>query len=87
MSVSVPKAFTLAISVNDLINYKGQNYVISAVAAGVDDGVGGVTYVLTLTGAPVSTITVGYKNCVAQSLQGAYGNTVEPTTWYQSANP
>ncbi len=85
MPTSVPAAFSLSISANDIINYKGQYYVISNVAAGVDDGNGGLTYVLTLIGAPVSTITVGYKNCVKSFLQGAYGNTVEPTTWLQSA--
>ena len=82
---SVPKPFVLAITAGDSINYKGSNYPISNVAAGVDDGNGNTTYVLTLTGAPVSTITVSAKNTVASSQTGATGGT-GPTLWVQTAN-
>lgn len=81
---SIPQPFTLSILANDIINYKGQKYTISNVAAGVDDGKGNITYVLTLTGAPVSTITVSAANCVQSSDQGS---STGVTTWSQSANP
>ena len=83
MPTSVPKAFTLTFATNDLINYKGQNYAISSAAAGVDDGNGTISYVLTLVGAPVSTITVSYKNCVQSVDQGSPTGI---TTWVQTVN-
>ena len=85
MSASVPKPFTLSITAGDSINYHGTVYPISNVAAGVDNGTGEISYVLTLTGAPVSTITVSAKNTVSSSQEGAVGNN-GPTLWIHGDN-
>lgn len=62
------------------MNYGGQNYVITSVAAGVDDGLGNISYAVTLTGGRI--ITVSAKNCV-QELQNASATGAD--LWVQNA--
>lgn len=65
MPASVPKPTTLpTLSVGDQINYKGQQVTITAVAAGVDDGNGTISYNVTLSAAGNPVVTVSANNCV-----------------------
>lgn len=82
MTASIPPAPTLSFVSGDRINYGGKSYTISSAAAGSDNGNGKVTYVLTLTGAPVSTITVSADNCV---LHFSDGSSTGTRHWRQSA--
>ena len=84
MSTSVPQPPLLpkTPAVGDQMNYKGQIYTITAVTGPTDNGSGESTYAITVNGV---VVTVSAKNCVLSSQSGAYGNTAEPYTWFQSA--
>lgn len=65
---SVPKPLTLALLVGDTVNSKGQVYVISAVAAGVDDSLGRITYAVTI---PTKILTLSAYDTVLESTNQA----------------
>ena len=74
MATSVPTPATLNIAVNDYINILGQNYLITNVAAGVDNGLGRITYLVTCAGG--RTVTVSAFRTVL-----AYANSAGVKTW------
>lgn len=75
---SIPKPFTLSIQGGDTINYKGTEYVITNVAAGVDNGEGVISYSVTLTGGAVIT-------CSANDTILSSSNNGGVSTWAQTA--
>jgi hypothetical protein len=67
---SIPKPFTLSINVGDLIQYKGPTYTITAVGAGVDNGLGEIRYQITLNNLANTVLTVDAKSMILSHTQG-----------------
>ena len=83
---SVPKPFTLSITTNDYFNFKGVEYGIESVGAGVDDGKGNISYAIILdtTVPDDQVITVSAKDTILEySETDADGTTHQH--WVQSA--
>lgn len=70
---------TLAITGGDTINYKGAEYVVSSVAAGVNDGLGTISYAVTLTGGTVITCSAN-DTILSHEIQNG------TQYWAQTAN-
>ena len=81
---SVPKPFTLSINVGDTMNYKGQQYAITNVGAGVDNNAGVINYAVTLSNGTV--LSVNANNCVVENPGTGAANT-GVQVWKQTVNP
>lgn len=81
---SIPAPVTLNIKTTDKMNYKGQQYGITAVAAGVDDGKGTISYAVTLNDSNADVVTVSANNCVLMSTISDVSGNILYQAWEQS---
>lgn len=84
MTNSVPSAKTLSIVTGDIINYKGQSYVITNVTS-ADNGTGQINYTVTISAA---VLVCNYNNTVISSKAplSVAGARINASYWVQSGN-